>query len=167
MKPPFVPTNFTIPLRLVNPDFILRKLTIEDVEQDYEAVMSSKESLRHIFAPQDDWPADEMTLQDNLQDLQRHQDDFDQRKGFTYTVVSPEEDACIGCVYIYPWKGKQYDAQVYFWVRDAVKPRGLEEKLGQVLHHWLADVWPFRAPAFPGRQIPWDIWEQLRQAQED
>ena len=163
----FVPANFIIPLRLETPHFILRKLTTADVEQDYEAVMSSKENLRRIFSAQDDWPRDEMTLQDNFNDLKEHQEDFDQRRGFTYTVVSPSEDICLGCVYFYPWKGAHYDAQVYYWVRDAAKPNDLEKQLDHVLHQWLAETWPFHAPAFPGREVAWDIWEGLRQAKED
>jgi RimJ/RimL family protein N-acetyltransferase len=167
MEKPFVPANFIIPLRLETPHFILRKLTTADVEQDYEAVMSSKENLRQIFSAQDEWPRDEMTMQDNFKDLKEHQEDFDQRRGFTYTVVSPSEDTCLGCVYFYPWMGAQYDAQVYYWVRDAAKSNDLEKQLDHFLHQWLAETWPFRAPAFPGREVAWDIWEGLRQAKED
>ena len=166
MEAPFVPADFIIPLRLEHSNFILRKLTTADVEQDYEAVMSSKENLRKIFSPQDDWPRDGMTLEDNFKDLQGHQEDFDQRRGFTYTVVSPSEDICLGCVYIYPWKGKQYDVQVYFWVRDIAIPIDLEKQLDHHLHHWLVETWPFRSPAFPGRDIPWDIWEELQKSKE-
>ena len=167
MDKPFVPANFIIPLRLETPHFILRKLTTADVEQDYEAVMSSKENLRQIFSAQDEWPRDEMTLQDNFNDLKEHQEDFDQRRGFTYTVVSPSEDTCLGCVYFYTWRGAQYDAQVYYRVRDAVKPNDLEKQLDHFLHQWLAETWPFRAPAFPGREVAWDIWEGLWQIKED
>ncbi|MBV7337457.1 GNAT family N-acetyltransferase [Chloroflexi bacterium TSY] len=136
-------------------------MTTDDVEQDFEAVMSSKESLRQIFAPNDDWPADEMTLQDNYNDLQRHESDFDQRVGFTYTVVTVNEQSCLGCVYIYPSPTKQHDARVYYWVRDSAKPQELDKKLGDFLHHWVADAWPFHNPVFPGREISWAEWELL------
>ena len=166
MDKPFIPADFNVPLRWENPDFILKKLTTADVEEDYEAVMSSRENLRKIFSAEDDWPREEMTLQENFDDLKGHQEDFDQRRGFTYTVVNTTEDSCLGCVYIYPWKGDQYDTQVYFWVRDSAKASGLETQLEQFLQQWLAESWPFRAPAFPGREIPWEVWEGLRHKQE-
>lgn len=161
----FIPDNFVVPVQFETPDFILRKLTTGDVEQDFDAVMSSKESLRQIFGPNDTWPSDEMTLEDNYKDLQEHESDFDQRAGFTYTVIESDEQFCLGCVYIYPSPPKQYDVRVYYWVRDSAKSQGLEEKLGDFLHHWLADVWPFRSPAFPGREIPWKEWEVLMSRQ--
>lgn len=166
MEKPFVPSDFTVPLSVETPDFILRKLTTAVNHLDYEAVMSSKDSLRRIFSAEDEWPSDEMTLEENYQDLLGHEEHFAQRRGFTYTVLSPNEDSCWGCVYIYRWQGTQYDAQVYYWVRDSVRPMGLEEKLGDFLHQWLAEVWPFQAPAFPGREIEWETWEALQQEAE-
>ncbi len=163
MERQFVPSDFTIPLRIETPDYILRKLTTEDVEQDFEAVMSSKESLRQIFCAHDNWPADDMTLQDNYNDLKEHEDEFDQRTGFTYTVVTVDEQTCLGCVYIYPWFGKQYDARVYYWVRDSEKARGLDEKLRDFLRHWLHEAWPIHNPVFPGKDLSWEEWEAFTQ----
>ena len=162
IEKPFVSDDFAVPLGVETPDFILRKLTTAVNHLDYEAVMSSKESLRRIFSADDEWPHDGMTLEENYQDLLGHEEDFAQRRGFTYTVLSPAEDSCWGCVYIYRWQGEQYDAQVYYWVRNLVKPMGLEEKLGNFLHQWLAETWPFRAPAFPGRKIAWETWAALQ-----
>ncbi|MFC1851731.1 GNAT family N-acetyltransferase [candidate division CSSED10-310 bacterium] len=163
MERQFVPSDFSIPLRIETPDFILRKLTTADVEQDFEAVMSSKESLRQIFCAHDDWPADHMTLQDNYNDLKEHEDEFDQRAGFAYTVVTVDEHACLGCVYIYPWFGNRFDARVYYWVRDSEKARGLDEKLGDFLRHWLQEAWPINDPVFPGRDMSWEEWEAFTQ----
>jgi hypothetical protein len=161
MRKQFVPSDFIIPLRAETPDFILRKLTTKDVEKDFEAVMSSKESLRTIFRVHDDWPADNMTLQDNYNDLKRHEEEFDQRTGFAYTVVSIDENTCLGCVYIYPWSGKQYDAQVYYWVRDSEKIHGLDTKLGDFINQWLHETWPLNNSVFPGRDVPWQEWEKI------
>ena len=49
-----------------------------------------------------------MTLEENLDDLERHARDFADRTGFTYTVLDPATRAVMGCVYIYPdtgWPG--------------------------------------------------------------
>jgi hypothetical protein len=136
----FVPEDFVVPLRIEQPNFVLRPLTTKEVEKDYDAVISSKESLRHIFSENDDWSAENITLQDNFRDLTRHQKDFEQRHGFTYTMETPDDTRCLGCVYIYPCLRGGYDAQVYYWVRDSVKAQGLEEELGAFLRQWLRDV---------------------------
>jgi hypothetical protein len=55
------------------------------------------------------WPR-EMTPDENRADLQRHADDFRNRKGFTYTVLDPASREVIGCVYIYPVPDSDYGA---------------------------------------------------------
>ena len=81
---------------------MLEPLGPEHNEQDYDAWTSSME---HIAAtpgyPDGTWPR-EMTPDENRADLQRHADDFRNRKGFTYTVLDPASRDVIGCVYIYP-----------------------------------------------------------------
>ena len=162
MQTPFVPEGFRIPQRIEQANYVLRPLTPADVEKDYDAVMSSKQSLRQIFAQNDDWPDEHMSVQENYRDLERHQSDFEQRQGFTYTVETPEGDLCLGCVYIYPCRRGDYDASVYYWVRDSAKAQGMEADLGAFLRHWLAEVWPFGQPVFPGRDVSWQEWEDLK-----
>ncbi len=162
METLFVAADFLVPQRIEQASFVLRPLTTADVEKDYEAVMSSKDSLRQIFRENGEWPAEHMTLQDNYRDLERHQTDFEQRQGFTYTVETPEGDTCLGCVYIYPCQRGDYDAQVYYWVRDSVKAHGVEAALDAFLRQWLREAWPFEQPVFPGRDVAWRAWEALK-----
>ncbi len=161
METVFVPHEFLVPQRIEQATFVLRPLTTADAEKDYAAVMSSKERLRQIFREHDAWPAEQMTLHENYRDLERHQTDFAQWHGFTYTVETPAGDACLGCVYIYPCHRGDHDAQVYYWVRDSVTAHGLEAELGAFLRHWLRAAWPFQQPAFPGRDIAWHAWDAL------
>ena len=158
----FVPDDFQVPQHVEQEQFVLHPLTTAEVEKDYDAVMSSKENLRHIFAENDNWPAENMTLQENERDLARHHNDFEQRRGFTYTVETPAGDTCLGCVYIYPSPRGSYDARVYYWVRDSAKAQGIEAELGAFLHDWLRDAWPFQQPVFPGRDVSWQEWEALK-----
>ena len=162
METLFVPEDFCVPQQIEQLHYILRPLTTANVEKDYEAVMSSQQSLRQIFSQNNDWPKEHMTLQENERDLARHQTDFDQRRGFTYTMETPEGDTCLGCVYIYPCDRGDYDAQVYYWVRDSAKAQGFEAELGEFLRHWVREVWPFRRPVFPGRDVSWQEWEALK-----
>lgn len=162
METLFVPADFRVPQRVEQPNYILRPLTTADVEKDYAAVMSSTQSLRQIFGENGKWPAEQMSLHENERDLERHQTDFEQRRGFTYTVETPQGDSCLGCVYIYPAQRGSYDARVYYWVRDSVKAQGLEAELGAFLRHWLREDWPFKQPVFPGRDVAWPEWEALK-----
>jgi hypothetical protein len=78
----FVPNNFKRPQKIVQAHFILHPLTTKEVEKDYDAVMSSRESLRHIFYENSaGWPEEDMKLEDNYRDLEKHQQDFKNAKG--------------------------------------------------------------------------------------
>lgn len=96
------------------------------------------------------WPPTEgMTLEQNLGDLERHARDFAQRVGFTYTVLTPEGDDVLGCVYIYPSRDEAHDADVRSWVRADVA--GLDGELHAAVTGWLADAWPFTAVDYADR----------------
>jgi hypothetical protein len=162
MRDRFVPDEFIIPSCLETEKFRLRMLVTEDVEKDYEAVMSSREYLRSILDPLDDdtWPEEDMTLEVCLRDLKRHEDDFANRRAFTYTVVSLDEAICLGCIYINPSEVKEYDVEVYFWARQSELANGLEDYLYQVVKTWIKE-WPFERVAFPGRDINWIDWRSM------
>jgi hypothetical protein len=157
-----VPDEFEVPLELNLPAFILRPLTVEHLEIDYEAVMSSKTRLRQVFCVDDYWPSDQMTLEEDRRDLIWHEDEFERRSSFAYTVLSPSGSRCLGCVYFFSTQVADYDAEVYFWVRDDEFLNGLDSILYKAVNKWLKTSWPFRNPAFPGRDIPWKDWSGKR-----
>ena len=94
------------------------------------------------------WP-DDRSRSDNLSDLQRHAADFENRTGFTYTVLDPKTGDVIGCVYIYPDKNGQHDARVSSWVTESRAE--LDVGLWQSVSDWLADDWPFEEVAYSER----------------
>jgi hypothetical protein len=94
------------------------------------------------------WP-DDRSLEDNLRDLQAHADDFENRAGFTYTVLDPATGDVIGCVYIYPGDSEQHDASVLSWVR--VSRAELDVQLWRAVTDWLAAEWPFERVAYAAR----------------
>jgi len=161
MTKPFVPDDFVVPDILESDRFRLRMLSIDDVDLDYDAVMSSRKRLRTVFAPDDDWPADNMTLADNFKDLQRHQNEFLERIAFAYTVMNPSETECLGCVYINPIKKASFDACVFLWVRESEMGKGGDEELYSLITTWIEECWPFRQVVYPGRDISWEEFEQL------
>lgn len=138
---PFVDPAFEPPAGLDTPDVRLRPLGPEHNVSDFAAWSSSVE---HIHATPgwegSDWPMP-MTLEANLADLERHAADFVARVGFTFTVLAPDADEVIGCVYIYP-AADGVGAHVRSWVR--VADAHLDAALYAAVTAWLEQAWPFR-----------------------
>jgi hypothetical protein len=90
-----------------------------------------------------------MSLDENRSDLERHARDYARRVGFTYTVLAPDADDVLGCVYIYPSRAEGHDADVRSWVRADVAE--LDARLHATVSRWLADDWPFNAVDYADR----------------
>ena len=142
----FVPDGFEPPLGLVTDLFRLEPLGPEHSERDYAAWSSSVEHILGSpgFGPNSSWPH-EMSLDDNLADLERHARDFAAQTGFTYTVLDPERDV-IGCVYVYPAMDDVHDARVQSWVRASRAE--LDAPLREAVAAWLVSDWPFEQPLY-------------------
>ncbi len=139
----FVRADFDPPRELVLPAMHLVPLGVEHNESDHAAWTSS---IAHIHATPGfesaEWPPiGGMSLDANRGDLKEHARDFVERTGFTFTVLRPGTNEVIGCVYIYPAKNDEHDAQVRSWVRADVAE--LDARLHASVSTWLADRWPF------------------------
>jgi hypothetical protein len=135
----FVPAAFVVPLALDAPEFRLRPLTPEHNESDFAAWTSSVDHIRATPGwESSSWPHP-MSLAENRGDLERHERDFAAREGFTYTVLAPDVDEVIGCVYIYPAK-EGGGVQVMSWVRAG--DAHLDRPLHDAVSAWLAADWP-------------------------
>ena len=153
----FVPEDFTVPDGLTAGELRLSPLGPQHNEPDYAAWTSS---ISHIRATPGfsgrSWPH-EMSPDDNLRDLEQHAQDFAERRGFTYTVLSTGTGDVIGCVYIYPQRGEgqggtsegEQQAAVSSWVRAD------RAELDPVLYHrvreWLERDWPFHSIQYAPR----------------
>jgi hypothetical protein len=142
----FVPAAFTPPRRFETPVFRLEPLGPEHNERDFEAWSSSMDHIRATPGFDRGWPR-EMTLDENRADLERHARDFEERTGFTYTVL--DGDDVVGCVYIYPLDGVERGARVLSWVRAS--RAGLDEPLWRSVRVWLDTDWPFAHIEYPSR----------------
>jgi RimJ/RimL family protein N-acetyltransferase len=140
---PFVPADFDPPTSLVTEQFRLEPLGPQHNASDHAAWTSSIEHIRATPGyPDGRWPPLEgMTLERNEADLRRHADDFARRAGFTFTVLDPDDDEVIGCVYLYPSPSEDWDVTVQSWVRaDRAE---LDVPLADAVARWLATVWPW------------------------
>jgi hypothetical protein len=145
----FVPPDFVVPLSLETPLFRLEPLGPQHNEADYAAWTSSIEHIRRTPGyPDGNWP-DGRPIADNLRDLRRHADDFEQRRGFTYTVLDPATADVIGCVYIYPDADDPHRAGVQSWVRASRAE--LDVPLWRAVSAWLDTSWPFAGVTYYDR----------------
>jgi len=140
----FVPADFTVPDGLTTGEFRLEPLGPEHNTADYAAWTAS---IGHIRATPGfagaSWPH-QMSLAENLLDLERHAQDFIARRGFTYTVLSTATGDVIGCVYLYPPPGENQGrrgAVVRSWVR--ADQAALDPVLYHAVREWLERDWPF------------------------
>jgi hypothetical protein len=144
----FVPEDFAVPEGLVAEEFRLAPLGPQHNEADYAAWTASIDHIRATPGfPDGNWPR-EMSLSDNLRDLERHAQHFAERRGFTYTVLSTGTEDVIGCVYIYPASGHQPSgaegrrrASVQSWVR--ADRAALDPVLHDAVLAWVERDWPF------------------------
>jgi hypothetical protein len=155
----FVPADFVVPGGLVTEEFRLEPLGPQHNAADYAAWTAS---ISHIQATPGfagtGWPH-EMSLADNLRDLERHAQDFAERRGFTYTVLGTATGDVIGCVYIYPPSGEhpgdassgQHDAAVSSWVR--ADRADLDPVLYHAVSAWLQREWPFHSIEYAPRAV--------------
>ena len=146
-----MPDDFEPPRELVLPELHLVPLGVEHNASDHAAWTSS---IAHIRATpgfeSTDWPPLEgMSLDANRGDLEGHARDFAERTGFTFTVLRPGTEDVIGCVYIYPAKDDEHDAQVRSWVRADVAD--LDGPLHAAVSRWLDERWPFERVRYAAR----------------
>ena len=154
----FVPADFAVPGGLTAAaEFRLEPLGPQHNAPDYAAWTASIDHIRATpgFAGSS-WPH-EMSLAENLSDLERHARDFAQRRGFTYTVLSVGTGEVIGCVYIYPPRGEDrgrdsaggWHAVVRSWVR--ADQAALDPALYHAVRAWLDRDWPFDSVEYAPR----------------
>lgn len=148
---PFVPADFAVPDGLPAGEFRLEPLGPQHNGADYAAWTASIDHIRATpgFTGRG-WPR-EMSLEENLRDLERHARDFADRRGFTYTVLGADTGDVIGCVYIYPphsdrqagGTGGERHASVRSWVR--ADRAALDPVVYRAVLAWLERDWPFRS----------------------
>lgn len=149
---PLVPSDFVVPVELRTARTVLRPLGPEHNEADYAAWMSSVDHICATpgFGPPRSWPDAAMPLEQNLQDLVAHRKHFEDRVGFTYTVLdATDESSVLGCVYIYEDRVGDHDVDVRSWV-VASRPE-LDEEVWAAVSKWLDEAWPFPSVIYAAR----------------
>lgn len=159
----FYPGNAIVPETIRAEEFLVRPLRATDVELDYDAVITSRAEL--LLKSDGRWPREGFTLEENLADLVRHEQEHRDGVAFTYTVMNPAETECLGCLYINPLKRllqrlsvpvehiSDESAYVTFWVRQSRLADELDRRLLQALIAWFQAEWTFSQVTFLARKV--------------
>lgn len=143
------------PPGLATNEFVLRPIQEADAACDHEAVMETRDFLRDWEGT--GWPEDGFTVAANREDLIRLRRRHQNAESFTYTVVDPAAERCLGCVYVFPTgaplfakadikprgqaQWSDFRAAVYFWVRKTSMDKGLDAQLLKALDTWFQRDW--------------------------
>ena len=137
-RKPLVPEEFIVPLKVRMEKFVLKPLTIECVDLDFEAVQHSVDKEGNPT------PRPDLTKQQNLIDLAWHQKEFQKRSSFAYTILSPGEKECWGCLYVYPAdNNKEIEVVVDFWLTSNAYRKFGMQSVGKIIEQWLMEYWSF------------------------
>lgn len=156
---PFSESTEPVPATLRTDEFVLRPIEPGDTEMDYAAVMDTRESLRRWR--QSTWPEDDFTVEANRRDVITMVERHAAHRAFNYTLLDPEGNSCLGCVYVFPTDAtflakaevtplgeeewEDVGAVVYFWVRASRIVTGMDDRLLAALRRWFTDTWKLRA----------------------
>jgi hypothetical protein len=158
---PFIPKGFTAPERFEADGFTIRPLHVSDAVIDYDAVMTSVDSIRDSYWRAPGWPQDDLTLFQNLIDLAWHTKERQFGTSFAYIPVSADGHTELGCIYIDPSVKEGYDANIQMWVRASERDTGFDQRLFETVRDWVDRDWPFERVAYPGREISREEWDRL------
>jgi hypothetical protein len=158
---PFVPPDFEPPASVELDGFVLRPIHVNDAVIDYDAVMTSVDSIRDSYWRAPGWPPDDLTLMQDLIDLAWHTKERQFKTSFCYIAVSLDGEVQLGAAYIDPSVREGYDANVQTWVRASEAVRGFDQAFFEQVRDWIAREWPFQRVAYPGREITREEWDAL------
>jgi hypothetical protein len=159
----WLPDDFVHPVHVpVDDTHHLRPIRADDTEIDHPAVMGSRERLWGVYGQAWGWPPAAMTLEQDREDLARHEAEIEAHESFNYALLDSAETRLLGCVYIDPpEKVGGADAEISWWVVDELVGTPLETALDVLVPRWVAADWPLRNPRYVGRDLTWPDWLAL------
>jgi len=148
---PWHDPSYAPPTRLVTSRILLEPLAGRHVELDYAALMGSREHLQRTLR-WGDWPRTDFTLEENLGDLERHWQEFEDREGYAFTVLSLDRSQCLGCIYLEPADPNDRstrDAMLAYWVIEEELASELDRHLLAEVLAWIERDWLFEKVVVP------------------
>lgn len=146
MSQSFIPDDFKPPTSFEGLGFRLEPLGPKHNERDYEAWTSSMQHIHDTPGDWGKWPHP-MTLDENMDDMEKHAREFADREAFTYSIL--DGDDVIGCLYIYPDQKGEAEAYVSSWVRES--RADMDAVVWRAVSAWLRSDWPFASLRYASR----------------
>lgn len=144
----WLPEGFETPQRVDLPTgHHLRPMGAADTEVDYPVVMGHREKLWEKYGEAWGWPPAHMTLEQDREDLQHHQDEIAAHVTFLFGAFNEDESQLFGCVYVDPPDDRSpegADAVSSWWATNPA----LEQALDEFVPRWLEQTWRFRSVHF-------------------
>lgn len=149
----FIPADRAVPETLRTPEFVLRQLCLAVAELDYAAYTGSPDVIRDHSGGL--WPVTGYTLDDERRELAQHEERHAARQDFSFILLTPDESAALGCVYILPLapflqryptpaaSATDASAIITFWVRQEYQRSTLPEGVVAAVDAWVRTEWPF------------------------
>ncbi|MBW6435585.1 hypothetical protein KZ829_17735 [Actinoplanes hulinensis] len=137
-------------MELRHDDFHAVPLTTALVELDYAAYMASPDVIRGHSDGR--WPVDGFTLEQDLAQLARHEEDHRAGRAHAFALLDPAHAVSLGCLYLNPMRERLRDCfpegapMVTFWIRQ--DREDLTATVARAVHDWLLTAWPFPAHVF-------------------
>ncbi|MEM9465962.1 MAG: hypothetical protein AAGA90_11345 [Actinomycetota bacterium] len=141
--------------------FVVRPLRPSDNPIDHEAVMSTREFLYH-WEQEPPYPAEDFSLEENLEDLEQMATAHDDGIRYTFTVMNADETQALGCLYFFPNDDRMFPSAVVtshdgtdfgsvdlvmaFWVRASTWDDGFEAVLLEAVLEWIRTDWSVSSP---------------------
>ena len=144
-------SQFSPPETLDTDRVHLEPLAPRHAEMDLAAALSSREHLLRTLH-WGTWPRADMTVDQNRRDLARHWKEFEERKGYAYTVLRPDRQKCLGCVYLSPAKDDHEGMELAYWVIEDELASDLDAHLLTSVIGWIRTKWPFETFVMPLHQ---------------
>jgi RimJ/RimL family protein N-acetyltransferase len=150
-----------VPSGLQHPRFVATPLTTSIAALDYAAYMTSPDVVRSHSDGR--WPTDEFTFAEDLALVAQHQDDHENRRAFTFALLTPSRTESLGCLYLNPLVDylRRVDADpqlvdsvpttsamVTWWLRQDQQDTGLTAAVVDAVNNWLLDDWPIELHLF-------------------
>ncbi len=132
---------------IVEKEFVLSPLRPEFAEMDYRTITKNRVYLRRIMG-WGDWPADNMTIEDDTIDLARHYRQFLDNKAYAFAVLSPDRRKLIGCVYLFPVRQNLSSVKIHYWVAENLAGTGPDKALLAKILTMLPN-WGFKSAELP------------------
>jgi hypothetical protein len=159
---PWLPADWAHPTHVpLSGGHHLRPIRANDVDLDLPAVVGSRDRLWSIYGAAWGWPPADLTRDQDLADLARHEAEIAAHESFNYALFDADETVLLGCVYVDPPERLGADAEVSWWVVDRLVGTELERELDEFVPRWIAQDWPLASPRYVGRDLSWDAWVSL------